>query len=73
MGTDWPVVLELHPDGWQQAGRGSGAVKRFRGFSSMEALVHTLPLHVRCGWLLLCFLKVASKRAHCLAINPFVF
>src|ERR1035441_4955989 len=47
---DWPVVLELLPVGWEQAGRSSGAVKRLRGFASMEALLHTLLLHVGCGW-----------------------
>src|SRR5664280_949337 len=47
---DWPVLLELLPLGWEQAGRSSGAVKRLRGFSSMEALLHTLLLHVGCGW-----------------------
>ena len=47
---DWPVVLELLPGGWEQYGRSSGAVKRLRGFSSMEALLHTLLLHVGCGW-----------------------
>jgi len=47
---DWPVVLELLPCGWEQYGRSSGAVKRLRGFSSMEALLHTLLLHVGCGW-----------------------
>lgn len=47
---DWPVVLELLPLGWEQAGRSSGAVKRLRGFSSIEALLHTLLLHVGCGW-----------------------
>jgi hypothetical protein len=47
---NWPVVLELLPVGWEQAGRSSGAVKRLRGFSSIEALLHTLLLHVGCGW-----------------------
>lgn len=47
---DWPVLVELLPVGWEQAGRSSGAVKRLRGFSSIEALLHTLLLHVGCGW-----------------------
>jgi hypothetical protein len=47
---DWPVLVELLPSGWEQAGRSSGAVKRLRGFSSIEALLHTLLLHVGCGW-----------------------
>jgi hypothetical protein len=47
---DWSVVLELLPSGWEQVGRSSGAVRRLRGFASMEALLHTLLLHVGCGW-----------------------
>jgi hypothetical protein len=47
---DWPVLVELLPLGWEQAGRSSGAVKRLRGFSSIEALLHTLLLHAGCGW-----------------------
>lgn len=47
---DWPVLLELLPSGWEQYGRTSGAVKRLRGFASMEALLRTLLLHVGCGW-----------------------
>jgi hypothetical protein len=47
---DWPVVLELLPEGWEQAGRSGGAVKRLRGFATMESLLHTLLLHVACGW-----------------------
>jgi hypothetical protein len=47
---DWAVLLGLFPAGWEQEGRRSGAVKRLRGFSSVEALLHTLLLHVGCGW-----------------------
>src|SRR5260370_11901815 len=31
-------------------GRSSGAVRRLRGFPSLEALLRTLLLHVGCGW-----------------------
>lgn len=47
---DWAVVLQLLPAGWEQFGRSSGAVKRLRGFASVEALLHTLFLHLGCGW-----------------------
>lgn len=47
---DWPVVLGLLPAGWEQIGRSSGAVKRLRGFASIESLLHVLFLHVGCGW-----------------------
>jgi hypothetical protein len=47
---DWTVLLGLFPHGWEQEARRSGAVKRLRGFSSVEALLRTLLLHVGCGW-----------------------
>jgi len=47
---DWPVLVELLPSGWEQCGRDSGSVQRLRGFASMDALLHTLLLHVGCGW-----------------------
>ncbi len=47
---DWPVLLTLFPSDWQQLARSSGAVRRLRGFSSVEALLRTLLLHVGCGW-----------------------
>lgn len=47
---DWPVLLGLFPAGWEQEGRSSGAIRRLRGFASVEALLHTLLLHVGCGW-----------------------
>lgn len=47
---DWQILLALFPPEWQQLGRSSGAVKRLRGFPSLEALLRTLLLHVGCGW-----------------------
>ncbi len=47
---DWQVLLGLFPSEWRQLGRSSGAVKRLRGFPSLEALLRTLLLHVGCGW-----------------------
>jgi hypothetical protein len=47
---DWQVLLSLFPSEWRQLGRSSGAVRRLRGFPSMEALLRTLLLHVGCGW-----------------------
>lgn len=43
-------MLELFPPDWEQLGRGTGAVQRLRGFDSIEAVLHTLLLHVGCGW-----------------------
>lgn len=47
---DWKVLLGLFPPEWRQLGRSSGAVRRLRGFPSLEALLRTLLLHVGCGW-----------------------
>jgi Transposase DDE domain len=47
---DWEMLLGLLPSNWQQLGRSSGAVRRLRGFPSLDALLRTLLLHVGCGW-----------------------
>lgn len=47
---DWRVLVGFFPSPWQQLGRSSGAVRRLRGFPSLEALLRTLLLHVGCGW-----------------------
>jgi hypothetical protein len=47
---NWQVLRGLFPSGWEQLGRSSGAVRRLRGFSSLEALLRTLLMHVGCGW-----------------------
>src|ERR1039457_2069174 len=47
---NWRVLMSLLPSSWEQLGRSSGAVRRLRGFSSLESLLHTLLLHVGCGW-----------------------
>ena len=47
---NWKVLLSLLPPGWQQLALDSGAIKRSRGFSSPEALLRTLLLHVGLGY-----------------------
>ena len=47
---DWQILLGLFPLEWRQLGRSSGAVRRLRGFPSLDALLRTLLLHVGCGW-----------------------
>jgi hypothetical protein len=47
---DWQILLGLLPLDWRQLGRSSGAVRRLRGFASLDALLRTLLLHVGCGW-----------------------
>jgi hypothetical protein len=47
---NWQVLRSLFPSEWERLGRSSGAIKRLRGFSSAEALLRTLLMHVGCGW-----------------------
>ena len=47
---DWNILVGLFPSAWEGLGRSSGAVRRLRGFSSIESLLRTLLLHVGCGW-----------------------
>ena len=47
---DWRILMGLFPSTWEQLGRSSGAVRRLRGFPSLESMLHTLLLHVGCGW-----------------------
>jgi hypothetical protein len=47
---DWQVLVGLLPSDWEQLGRSTGAVKRLRGFDSVNNLLRTLLLHVGCGW-----------------------
>jgi len=47
---NWDILRGLFPSGWEQLGRTSGAVRRLRGFSSLEALLRTLLMHIGGGW-----------------------
>lgn len=47
---DWRIVLDLFPSDWVELARKTGAVRRLRGFKSLESLLRTLLLHVGCGW-----------------------
>jgi hypothetical protein len=49
-GKNWKVLLSLLPVEWQRAALESGALKCLRGFSSPEALLRTLLLHVGLGF-----------------------
>lgn len=46
---DWDVLLGLFPTGWRELGRSTGAVRRLRGFASVEAVLRMILLHVGCG------------------------
>src|ERR1700690_729053 len=47
---NWQVLLSLFPADWAEEAVGTGAVERLRGFSSPEALLRTLLLHVARGY-----------------------
>lgn len=47
---DWQVLLSLFPKGWEKQAGESGALARLRGFSSAEALLRTILLHVARGY-----------------------
>lgn len=47
---DWNVLSAMFPDGWREAALDHGAVERLRGFSSVDALLRTLLLHVGSGF-----------------------
>ena len=46
---NWSILLSLFPARWSEHARESGAIGRLRGFSSAEALLRTLLLHVANG------------------------
>jgi hypothetical protein len=47
---NWQVLLGLFPPQWRELGKSTGAVRRLRGFASLDAVLRTLLLHVGCGW-----------------------
>ena len=60
---NWQVLLSLFPSGWREQATETGAVERLRGFSSSEALLRTLLLHIARG-LSLRETVVQAKLAH---------
>jgi hypothetical protein len=47
---NWRTLLSLFPPQWRERASQSGAVERLRGFSSVEALLRTLLLHIANGF-----------------------
>lgn len=47
---DWRVLTGLLPEGWEDLARTTGAVRRLRGFDSLDAVLRTLLMHVGHGW-----------------------
>jgi hypothetical protein len=46
---NWRFMLELLPADWEKLARDTGAVRRLRGFDSIEQLLRALLLHVALG------------------------
>lgn len=60
---NWQTLLSLFPSQWCERAEESGAIERLRGFSSAEALLRTLLLHIANG-LSLRETAVQAKLAH---------
>ena len=59
IGQDWDVVKAMLPAQWQAKAVELGAVRRLRGFSSVEALLRVLLIHLADG----CSLRETAVRA----------
>ena len=59
IGEDWSVVMNMLPLGWQAKAVELGAVRRLRGFSSVETLLRVLLIHLADG----CSLRETAGRA----------
>ena len=47
---DWRVLSGMLPPEWKTMGRATGAVRRLRGFDSLDAVLRTLLMHAGQGW-----------------------
>ena len=59
VGRDWAVVAQMLPPQWQAKALELGAVQRLRGFSSVDALLRVLLIHLADG----CSLRETVARA----------
>lgn len=59
LGQDWDVVTAMLPAQWQAKAVELGAVRRLRGFASVEALLRVLLIHLADG----CSLRETAVRA----------
>lgn len=50
MREDWEILQTLFPSDWEELARSTGAVRRLRGFRSLNDLFRSLLMHVGCGW-----------------------
>ena len=58
-GEDWDVIEQVLPDGWQEAARRTGALRRTHGFKDAETLLRVLLIHLVDG----CSLRETAVRA----------
>lgn len=56
---DWQIVCQLLPEGWREAARQLGALRRARGVADAELLLRVLLIHLADG----CSLKETALRA----------
>lgn len=56
---DWDVIERVLPDGWQEAARRTGALRRTRGFKDAATLLRVLLIHLVDG----CSLRETAVRA----------
>lgn len=57
---DWSVVTTMLPAQWQNKAKELGAVRRLRGFASVEAMLRVMLIHLADG----CSLRETAVRAH---------
>jgi len=56
---DWEVIERVLPEGWQEAARRTGALRRTRGFKDAASLLRTMLIHLVDG----CSLRETAVRA----------
>ena len=56
---DWDVVTSMLPTNWQSKAKELGAVRRLRGFESVEAMLRVMLIHLADG----CSLRETAVRA----------
>jgi len=59
LGEDWDVIERVLPDGWKEAARRTGALRRTRGFKDAATLLRVLLVHLVDG----CSLRETAVRA----------
>jgi hypothetical protein len=60
VGEDWDVVIAALPSRWREKAIELGAVRRLRGFASVDVLLRVLMIHLADG----CSLRETAVRAH---------